>query len=116
MRCKDLPQIYGFVVVVVGGGVIFPLQQHWGAPSIPEAFTYVIRDQEVPAQVLVIREAPCLSVPIHVGNVLLYSLIVEPEPHPIIIADLQGENKRECTHPPAVTPLAGPSDRPQGCR
>lgn len=43
---------------------------------------------------LVKREAPGFSVPIHAGNVLLYCFIIEPEPYTIIIVDLQ-ENKQQ---------------------
>lgn len=56
--------------------------------------TYVGWDQEAPAQVLVKREAPGFSVPIHAGNILLYCFIIEPEPYTIIIVDLQ-ENKQQ---------------------
>lgn len=53
--------------------------------------TYISRDQEGPAQVLVKREAPSFSVPIHAGNVLLHCLVIESEPYTIIIVDLLTE-------------------------
>lgn len=56
--------------------------------------TYVGWDQQAPAQVLIKREAPGFSVPIHAGNILLYRLIIESEPYTIIIVDLQ-ENKQK---------------------
>lgn len=51
--------------------------------------TYVGGDQKAPAQMLVKREAPGLSVPIHAGHVLLYGFVIEFEPHAIIIVDLR---------------------------
>lgn len=59
-----------------------------------EAYTYINRDQEISAQMLVKREAPGFSVPIHVGNILLYSLIIQSEPHTIIIVDLWETSNR----------------------
>lgn len=75
-----------------------------------EAYTYINRDQEVSAKMLVKREAPGFSVPIHVGNILLYSVIIQSEPHTIIIVDLwETSNRAEpCLPVTANRPLRGP--------
>lgn len=75
-----------------------------------QAYTYINRDQEVSAQMLVKREAPGFSVPIHVGNILLYSLIIQSEPHTIIIVDLwETSNRAEpCLPVTANRPLHDP--------
>lgn len=72
-----------------------------------EAYTYINRDQEVSPQMLVKREAPGFSVPIHTGNILLYSLIIQSEPHTIIIVDLwETSNRAEpCLPVTAKRPL-----------
>lgn len=52
---------------------------------------------------LVKREAPGFSVPIHVGHILLYCLIIQPEPNTIIIVDLW-ENKQQREESTAIPP------------
>lgn len=52
---------------------------------------------------LVKREAPGFSVPIHVGHILLYCLIIQPEPNTIIIVDLW-ENKQQRAESTAMPP------------
>lgn len=53
---------------------------------------------------LIKREAPGFSVTIHVRNILLYRLIIQSQPHTIIVVDLREiSNKNEpCL---SVTPL-----------
>lgn len=65
-------------------------------------FTYVNRDQKTLAKVLIKGQAPGFSVTIHVRNILLYCLIIQSQPHTIIIMDLQDiSNNKPC---PPVSP------------
>lgn len=61
---------------------------------------------------LVKREAPGFSVPIHVGNILLNCLIIQSEPDTIIIVDLWETSNRAEPCPPvtANTALARASE------
>lgn len=93
----------------------FPNEEYVRAPANlrrGRPFTYVDRDQEASAQMLVKREAPGFSVPIHVWNILLYCLIIQSEPDTIIIVDLWETSNRAEPCPPvtANTPLARASE------
>jgi hypothetical protein len=44
---------------------------------------------------LVKREAPGFSVTVHVRNILLYCLLIQSQPHAIIIVDLGKKKAKE---------------------
>lgn len=56
---------------------------------------------------LIKRKAPGFSVPVHVRNILLYGLIVQPQPYTIVIVDLR-ETRNRNKPCPLVTPRKGP--------
>lgn len=67
-------------------------------------FTYVNRYQKALAKMLVKREAPGFSVTIHVRNILLYCLIIQPQPNTIIIVDLWETSNKNEPCPPVTVP------------